>query len=456
MANGTSANDIGTALLNTFYSVLTNGSPARGTYLCYLDGGQAYSNDDLAFLTNLSWMDSAQAPPSNMTAVQLAQAAQNFASTVNAVPQSAGAWAPSTNHIDNLFREIFLKQAVCPAIVLTAQQTTELSNAQAAVTNLHPAYVQYQSAYAAALAQLNTLQMTQNPAPPMFQITAQKAAVASAMQDWEALGGKSEYETQLATKTQLEGLGLTPVLATLAQQYDALVQNVQDASGLSFAPVLTVPPDFMTGDITWNTFSFSSQDTATDSSDTTADIGASVSGMADLFLVKADGAGTGTWTALGTTVGALTVSFEYVFVTLERTWLDTSILESNSWWFQGMTQANPKPDILFSTGALPPSGNAVWSLTPVSAIFVRNLTIALGSSDTQTTSALEGLAASASVKFLIFPIASGQADVTNQSSSHRYSISGSTITATQVQLMFLLCTLMPQEPNPDPNLLPAS
>lgn len=119
----------------------------------------------------------------------------------------------------------------------------------------------------------------------------------------------------------------------------------------------------------------------------------------------------------------LSVSFDYIRVTLDRTaWLDTFLLQSRAWWYPGATKASPQTDgLTFANGEAPPKTAGKWQMIPEEVIFTRNLTISIDMQNSTNQSTVATLYAKADVKFLIFPITQASASY-NDSTVKRLSM----------------------------------
>jgi len=450
MASDLTPSDLGTTLLQTFYSVLTTGTSTAGTYLSYIDGGSAFTANDLAFLTDLSWMSSANPKRSHLSVPELLQAAHNFMSVVDSIPPAVGTWVHTDATVGSIYQNVFLGQgnAASPQVddgaLKAAQSTIKQDQAQ---------YIRYRNSYTNAVSRHNALNSRRPPASES-ELTEAAAAVSDALSDWQDLGNKAEYEAAEGVLANAS-TGFAEYLHDLVNLYTDYISNYALPDGTQFAPVMAIPPDFATGNVQWNRFSFDSSSVTKTTSDTSSTVGGDLSAAAGLFLYSADTSGSGNWQAADISTSTLTVSFDYLVVDLDRSaWFDSILLTSRAWWLNGMTAQDPTPPVVFSDGAPPPNTTGEWQMWAESVIFIRNLTIDFGSENKQSAQDVMNLQENAQVNFLIFPLAGETTDVTNSTTKFSYTSSDSAITAAQMQMMFFLCRLMPPEPNPLPDLLP--
>lgn len=439
MSNGNL--DVGNALLAKFYAVLTAGGVAPGAFLSYVDGGYPYSSDDLTFLT-----EGVAAHPDQ---------AASFAAQVNAIPSAIGTWAATSRSLATAYFD-WLQVVQVPQVTLTSDQSSQLTAAQTQTQALYTNYKTYRQAWQQASDAVYALMhTTPRPADYMQQLRTKQEALQNALQDWEQLGQKSAYERSDAIVQQLTSAGYDGIVADLRNRYQSVSSLNQTSAGSNFVPVLAQPADFYTDNVTWNTFTFSAQERDHYIHNDHASWGGGLAGAEDLFFWSVSTGGSRTDHYEQIDSSSLSVSFDYIRVSLDRSaWFDTFLLQSQAWWYPGATRAHPQVGgLTLSNGEAPPKTSGEWQMIPEEVIFTRNLSINMDTQNSTNQSTLTTLYAKADVKFLIFPIAQASASYNDSTSKYHFQRTASGIYAPQMQMMGFLCNLMPAEPNPDPALL---
>jgi hypothetical protein len=438
---------VGDALTNKFLTLFKNsGTAAVNSYLSIIDGGYPYGPSDLKWLANF--------PPQEPNDINAAAA---FASQVDRIPAGVGRWVPGAAQISSPYRSLFLQNAETPSVKLTPEQQADLDEAEKTLKSDYHDYTQYRNTYQQAAEAVQELMLkVHRPSDYMQQLSKLRTSMNNAKTDWENLGNKDEVETALATKNHLQGLGYDQIITNLRDQYDNYKDLYPTPDGTTFTPVLAIPGDFYTDAITWNTFTFSSEEISKYQHDSTVQWGGGLGGAWDLFWGSGDASGEKHDTYLEVETQKLGVSFDYIRVTLDRTaWFDPFFLESQSWYWPGATKNNPQGGgSLFSNGLPLGAGlDGQWQMTPQDVIFTKNLNVTLDMSDETTKTTLSRLTTSASAGFWFFRI---KASYSSQTSTYEYDYqeTHSGISAPQMQMFAFLCTLMPKEPNPLPSILP--
>jgi hypothetical protein len=440
-----SDNDVANALMAKFYSILTagGGAPPRA-FISYVDGGYPFTDADLAFLKEGQLQN------------YLGQAAR-FATLANTIPQAAGTWAATGQQVDKMYNT-WMSVAQVPEVQLTAAQQKDLAAAQATASKLSAAYQKYETAYQNAVnAVEGLLSMAHKPSDYNVRLEKATQARTRALQQWEALGSKAQYEQAAALANQLSSQGYAGVLQQMQNNYTTAQQQDPDTSA-QFVPVLAIPGDFFTSDVSWNTFTFDSSEVSQYESNSRSSWGGGLSGMEDLFVYSVSASGTHTTHSVQIDNSSISVTLEYARVALDRSaWFDSSLLESNAWWYPGATQANPtQGGPLLSDGAPPPNTQGEWQATPQEMVLTRNLLITLDMSSQTNQSAVTTMQAQADVKFLIWPVAQASTSFNSSTNSYTFQKTDQGIYAPQMQMAAFVCSLMPRQPNPQVALLPAA
>jgi hypothetical protein len=148
----------------------------------------------------------------------------------------------------------------------------------------------------------------------------------------------------------------------------------------------------------------------------------------------------------------LNFSCKLMRVSLDRNWMNPLVLSSTAWrWTQGA----PSFGTQFSTGAdiaggVAPQGE--MTAIPTAAILSRDLQIVGNFDNTLVDELNRQIQANASVGIGPFSIA-GQFAMKEHSKTERGTIATNGIEAKDVQIVALICEVLPKSPNPD-NALP--
>ena len=147
----------------------------------------------------------------------------------------------------------------------------------------------------------------------------------------------------------------------------------------------------------------------------------------------------------------LSFSCKLMRVSLDRGWMNPLVLSSKAWRW---TMGSPTYGVKFSSGAdiaadVAPTG--VMTVIPTAAILSSDLKIT-GNIDQTTVDELNKLIkAEASVGIGPFSVA-GKFNMENHNGSQKGTIATNGITAPDVQIIAMVCEVLPMSPDPDAKL----
>lgn len=429
------------ALNEKFYQVMSGKSLPSNSYLSIIDGGYLLSEKELAFLEDYQH---------NM------DEAYRFSALVNRLPIAVSNWVPSGISMAHVYRHDFLENAQFPEITLTPVEQEALEKAKEFINEHRKDYRYYENAAENIQSKINDFNLLDpRPADYTARLHDLITAYNNAVDDWKDVGYKDDFEKQRRIRDNFQSAGLAGMRDHLRVLYDDLYNTNKNSQGSPFVPTMCIPHSFYKPDFQWNEFHFSSSETEKYESSSSKSWSAGARGSYKLFWGSANASGVENRTYLEFDTNGMEVKFDYIRVHLDRPWFEPYLLEGRSWWWRTATRENPTAGgQIYSNGALPPDTQGVWQMVPQDIIFVKNLEIKLDHSKEINRTSMKELKAGASAGFAFWKLAGANY---SESSSESYNFKeneDSIIKAPQMQMCSFLCTLMPKEPNPDPNLMP--
>jgi hypothetical protein len=288
--------------------------------------------------------------------------------------------------------------------------------------------------------------------------SARRNAVKAAMSDWISNGYKNEYEQMSAFISQVSQRDLTLLKA---QYLDDLERGrlTGITSGMDFYFTSLVPGNFArsTG---WTGFTFASSDLQSHSGSSYANKRWNVSGGATwlgIFGGKAAAESTTSHREFNSKLNTdeFSLSFEITEVPIDRSWFRPSFLISHTWRFD---PSNPdlKSDLL-SDGGAPPRG--MLPAYPTAIVFIRNLKLKLGHSETFQKFVSDAKSASQGgdgyLHFGPFFLGGGGKNMSAEGSSTRdwgFTSDDQGMTVPGMQIAGFRCHVLPKSPEPSPSI----
>jgi hypothetical protein len=364
---------------------------------------------------------------------------------LDVVPMFSWAFKPATATVSLTYRSV-LDYKETPLTSLTPGQKEKVAQAEAVIAKDYPAYRTYQDAYWIAqdayYAALATALNGGEPVPPSL-----KRKIEAAMQDWIALGHKSRVESAIAILATYEALEPEQFWFKLNQRYNAATLVTRDGS--EFQPVGVAPPyKLWFQDEGWTSFSFTQKDMDNQENSQAIGVAGNLDGKFGIFRVSGSGRYDEQNTYKKINQTELTFSCKTKRVSLDRSWMNPLIFGSGAWRW---AKASPVYGTKLSTGAdiaggIAPEG--AMTAQPTAAILTKDLSIRGSFEDTVVEQMRREINAEASVGIGPFSV-SGRFAMTDSKETVKGSIATNGIEAKDVQLIALICELLPRSPNPD-------
>lgn len=365
------------------------------------------------------------------------------------VPQFSWVFKPAATTISNSYRSV-LDYKEAPLTHLTPDQKKKLDDAQATYDKYIDAYDTTLDAYLVVLDSYDAAYATWvNGGPPIPRSLVTK--LKAAYDKWVAQGHKEAVQSAVAVISALEGLEPESFWYKLLQRYQTGTQQSPMASEfqvVGFAP----PYKSWFEDAGWTSFTFDQKDM--DNQENSRSIG--VSGSLDMSFGIFNISGSGTYEEDSRYVKMdqteLFFSCKLMRISLDRSWMNPLVFSSSAWrWAPG----TPTYGMQFSTGgdisgAVAPQGT--MTVIPTAAILSKDLKIVGNFDNTLVDELNRQISANASVGIGPFSIA-GQFAMKEHSKTERGTVASNGIEAKDVQIVALICELLPRSPNPD-NALP--
>jgi hypothetical protein len=429
----------------------------NASFVSFCAPGVAITGSDLAF--------------GDMTTKPEIDASSAFSQLVNSIPSSTAFWSPTGTKIWDVYEDA-ITQVTLPVITLTPHQQSELDTAQAFLTQRvtrtdpvtgarmqvvqdtpqYAAYKRYQTAYTAALASCNGMEIQANSPGASNALVqdwarngaAYRSQVTSANGSWVADGYKDDVEAALGIIGNLAGQGPGALYQTLRADFAA--GRLTDTRGQTFYPTSVYPADPLMPALkaSWTSYEFNLQDVQTFRSDARGNSGGSAGAGWGLFCSGAPARyGSGQSSYPCDTTG-LIVQAELLQVPLHRAWLRPEIFWSHGWRWSPSAGFGP-----ISDGGSPPQG--LMPLYPTAVILSQNVMINLDMTAQQNESSWSSISASASFGWGPFSIGGNDSHLRTSAESHFTQSSGG-ISIPGPQIIAFVCDVLPKSPAPDPGL----
>ncbi len=288
-----------------------------------------------------------------------------------------------------------------------------------------------------------------NGGPPVPR--SLKLKLQSALDAWNGLGHRARVDSAIAVVAAYEALEPESFWYKLRQRYDSGTQSTDEGSDFQ---VVGVSPPYKSWfqEAGWTDFTFTQTDM--DNQKNSQVIG--VSGNLDLTfgIFKVSGSGDYSQDSSYAKIDQTDLSFscKLMRVSFDRNWMNPLIFSSTAWrWAKG----SPTYGSHLSTGAdikgaVPPTGD--MTAVPTAAILAKDLVVSGTFNNTVVEEFNRDIRADASVGIGPFAIA-GRFNMGEHKGSEKGTIATNGIRAKDVQIVALVCQLLPTCPNPD-NTLP--
>ena len=386
--------------------------------------------------------------PANLDPVTNTTDRYSLSVLFNVVPQFSWVFKPAQTTITNGYKSI-LDYKETPLTHLTPEQKTKLEEANAVLDSDYEKYLDYMDRYLTALDAYDAAYATWvnggAKVPSSLRLRLQ-----SALDAWNGPGHRARVDSAIAVVAAYEALEPESFWYKLMQRYAAGTQNTDEGSDFQ---VVGVSPPYKSWfqDAGWTNFTFTQSDM--DNQQKSQVIG--VSGNLDLSfgIFKISGSGDYSQDSSYTKIDQTDLSFscKLMRVSFDRNWMNPLIFSSTAWrWAKGSptygSHLSTGADI---AGAVPPSGD--MTAVPTAAILAKDLVVNGTFNNTVVEEFNRDIRADASVGIGPFAI-SGRFNMGDHTGSEKGTIAANGITAKDVQIIALVCQLLPLCPNPDSTL----
>ena len=269
------------------------------------------------------------------------------------------------------------KKDILSGAETTVKESSELTKAYfAKLVAYEDAVLAYNSSRISALAG------TSAAAVQDFAINGgvRRNKVKAALADWVNNGYKDDYEKIAAYISQVSGRDMSLLKAEYLDDLEK-ARLTGPASGSDFFYTTLVPGNFATSS-GWTKFTFTGSDVTSDTSSAVSTRKWNASGGASFLGIFGGKGAAGSTSERSEYTGTfnsdnVSVSFEIAQVHIVYPWLRTAFLASNAWRFDPSLPDNE--GLVVSDGKTPPDG--LIPAYPEAAIFIRNLTMSVGHSE---------------------------------------------------------------------------
>lgn len=399
-------------------------------YVCFLDGGLALDPGHMTWLAQGAPFSPGGGPDEGR-----ADEAAWFARLADTIPAVGRPWSESKHRVGPMFRA-WLDAAVVADGGLAPEEARRLSEAAEAIRGGAEAYRAHEQAWRQASVALQERLRVRGGGPEhVEQVLEARRASEAALQAWKARGGKARFETAMATHAQLSSRGMGRAMEALRERYDEVLRANRTLSGEPFAPVDLAPRDLFAGE--------GYRPVVLRAGDRPELAPSAMYGGHEvpLFWIRNR---HGPHISIGELDPArLSLSFELAYARVDRSaWFDSAILTSRSWWWK-------EDGARFSDGAPPPHTRGEWQMIPTGVVLVRELIVDLGRHGAAASELARHARAAAAAGCWIFGVRNVVA--TPVSDGHDVALlDRGRLAAPHVQLVAVVCQLMPREPDPDP------
>lgn len=364
------------------------------------------------------------------------------------VPQFSWVFRPAATTISNSYRSI-LDYKEAPLVSLTPEEKSKLEVAEKYFLEKQDDYYLYMEKYLVVLDAYDSAKATYINGGPAIP-SSLKIRLKAAYDQWVA-HHKEGVESAIAVIAQYEALEPSSFWYKLLDRYK---NGTQVATlGNEFQTVGFSPPyKSWFQDAGWTKFIFTQKDMDNQKSSDAIGVAGQLDGDFGIFRISGSGDYSEDSSYKKMDETTLNFSCELMRISLDRSWMNPLVLSSAAWrWAKG----TPVYGQEFSSGAdikggIAPTGS--MTVIPTAAILSRNLKINGSFDNTIVKEMNREISANASVGIGPFTIA-GRFNMGHHEESVKGTIATDGIEAKDVQIVALICEVLPKSPNPD-NKLP--
>ncbi|MEM7039158.1 MAG: hypothetical protein AAF570_19435, partial [Bacteroidota bacterium] len=306
----------------------------------------------------------------------------------------------------------------------------------------YASYSEFRLKYQKALLAYNT---AKNNFESAEVVSAHQMELEDALQNWQVLGQKTEFEKQFAIYKTLTRGGIAEVLANAVDRYN-LVKQAHKANGENFLPVTVGngTADPLKGG--WKSFTFNFHYKMNDSEGTSDKWKANACIPIDEgpFCLNIGDSGSRTKVTDDIDKQDFTVTMSYKVVPISRdAWFYQSLVTSRYWRFQ----PNLGGDL--STGtALSDTHDPLMPMIPTAMVLVDNVTVKFSESAYKYYHTFFHNHFNAGISLLgLIPLGGVSEDHTHKHTRTTWNAQKSTLTANGSAIAGFICEVLPKLPN---------
>lgn len=369
---------------------------------------------------------------------------------LDVVPQFSWVFKQAAGTVSNNYRSI-LEYKEPPLVSLDPETKKKLDENIAIYDKYIDSYDEYLEKYLVAFDNYEAAKATWNNDPSKPVPTSLKMKLRKAEDDWIARGHKEAVESAVAVIATYEAMEPAAFWRKLEDRYRSGTQESSMSSEFQLVSYAPAYKDWFK-DAGWTNFTFSQKDMDNQSRSETIGVAGNLDMTYGIFRIAGDGSYDKDTQYVKMDETELDFSCKLMRVSLDRRWMNPLLFWSRAWRW---APASPLYGTQFSSGgdiagAQPPSGP--MTVIPTAVILSKSLKIVGKFDNTITEKMNSEIRANASVGIGPFSIA-GQFAMKDHSESHRGTIAANGIEAPDVQIIALICEVLPKCPNPD-NTLP--
>lgn len=371
---------------------------------------------------------------------------QEISQIFDTAPMFNFTYSPVNLRVSDAYRSI-LEYKLYPIADLTQKEQEKLDAAQASYDQLAPKCDAAEAAYWLVRVPYDEAEADKKNGTGPGPTPAMKAQVKTAMDKWIA-AGKVKQETNLSVMKQLQGRDGSAFWDRLDKRYADNQRQLK--SDLLFPPVTLAPKyDSWFKDAGWTKFAFDQKDMNNQSTSTSIGVAGALNGSFGIVTLSGTGDYKQDQKYVKIEETNLTFKCELMRITVNRNWMNPLVFNSRAWKFDPTA-----PAAKYSTGGsiqnrILPTGPFVSM--PTTAILARNVEIIGKFQDTVEEMMQREINAQASLGIGPFSIA-GNVSYKDRKESIKGTIANNLITIKDTQIIAAISQVLPELPNPDPNM----
>ncbi|MBR0695076.1 hypothetical protein [Bradyrhizobium lablabi] len=371
---------------------------------------------------------------------------QEISQIFDTAPMFNFTYAPVNLRVSQAYNSI-LEYKLYPIADLTEKEKAKLAAAEASYAELAEKCDAAEEAYWAARVPYDDAEANFKNGTGPAPTPAMKAKVDAAMNKWIA-AGKIKQETNIAVMKQLQGRDGSAFWDRLDARYAANQRRLR--SGMEFPPVTLAPKyDSWFKEAGWTKFSFDQKDMNNQTTSNSIGVAGALDGKFGIVTLSGSGDYKQDQEYIKIEETSLAFKCELMRITINRNWMNPLVFNSRAWKFDSTA-----PAAQYSTGGsienrIVPTGPFVSM--PTTVILARNVEIIGRFQDTVEERMKREINAQASLGIGPFSIA-GNVTYRDRKESIKGTIANNLITIKDTQIIAAISQVLPELPNPDPNM----